>query len=479
MISDAERSQLARYEAFVELSREMIAADDLLKVAQLVVSRLKYVTNIHAWRFLGLETGGELDQNGKLTENPHFLVIDGARGKISISHATSLQLTEFEQNRWEDGKAIFFDGASLAGIGESLPGLFQNVQSAEIVQIYVFPHWEAGQLMGLFLASISAAPFDKIDIKFIGLVASFFHRKIGSLLTEKQLNEALVEAHNQTEKANTALAEQLNVRTGELHISDESLAQVRTDYQKAYPMTVMAALVPSLAHDLNTPVGNTKMATSTMRDNLKEFSQKMSDGNMRRTDLDNFLASLDEGLRIIEAGNDKISDLVTSLKQMSIDQVTQRRRAFDIDQLIDEVMTSLTPTLRKQSVTIVRAIALELRMDSYPGPLGQVITNLVQNALVHAFEGRTGGTITLIAEALADHRLRLIVADDGKGMGAEITARLFEPFFTTKSGQGGSGIGLAFSRRLVEETLGGQLSVESIAGLGSRFIIELPSVAPS
>ncbi len=476
MIDDSDRSQLARYEAFVELSREMIAAVDLLQVAQLVVSRLKYVTNVHAWRFLGLEMHNEPDQIGKLTTDSHFLVIDGAGGKVSMSHATSLQLTEFELNIWKEGKAKIFDTAALAKAEKNLPEIFQNTES---VQIYVCPHWETNQLRGLLVTSARTTLFDQVDIKFIGLVASFFHRKVGYLLNEQHLNEALVAAHNQTERANTALAEQLSIRTGELHVSDESLAQVRTDYQKAYPMAVMAALVPSLAHDLNTSVGNTAMVTSTMRDSLTEISHKMSVGAMRRTDLDSFLATLKEGLRIVETENVRISDLVSCLKQMSIDQATQRRRTFDVDQLIDEILITLSPTLRNRSVTIVRTIALELYMDSYPGPLSQVITNLVQNALVHAFEERTSGTITLLAEALANQRLRLVVEDNGKGMDAEIIGHLFEPFFTTKSGQGGSGIGLAFSRQLVEETLGGQLDVESTPGLGSRFIIELPCVAPS
>ena len=135
--------------------------------------------------------------------------------------------------------------------------------------------------------------------------------------------------------------------------------------------------------------------------------------------------------------------------------------------------------IKKKQIHIVFELTPNLLMDSYPGPLGQVISNLVQNAMVHAYEGRAGGTITLRVHPAEDPlQVRIEVQDDGRGMREEVVAHLFQAFFTTRQGVGGSGIGLTFSKRLIEKVLGGEIRAESKSGEGSRFMIDLPIVTP-
>ena len=286
------------------------------------------------------------------------------------------------------------------------------------------------------------------------------------------------ELRRRLDLANASLAAQLTQRTDQLEEADQSLAQVRSEYEKAYPLAMLAAMVPAVTHDLYTPLSNIGLAGSGLRAHLDELRERIASGKLRRSDLEGFVGTVDESLQIIEHANARASELVGSLKQISIHQVAQRRSSFLLDQLVNEVVTTLTPMLRKQPVKLLKELAPDLRMDSYPGPLEQVLVNLVQNALVHAFEGRSSGTITLRARALDADHVQVVVEDDGLGMVPAVLARLFEPFFTTKAGQGGSGIGLAFSRKLVEQTLGGHILVESRPGEGSRFIIELPRQAP-
>ena len=116
-------------------------------------------------------------------------------------------------------------------------------------------------------------------------------------------------------------------------------------------------------------------------------------------------------------------------------------------------------------------------MDSFPGPLGQVLTNLVQNALVHGFEGREQGVVQVSASEDGD-AVSIVVADDGIGMAPATLAQIFHPFFTTRLGGGGSGLGLSICHRIVARVLGGELSAQSRPGEGSRFEIRLPKVAP-
>ncbi|MBK9346732.1 MAG: hypothetical protein IPN06_10020 [Burkholderiales bacterium] len=112
------------------------------------------------------------------------------------------------------------------------------------------------------------------------------------------------------------------------------------------------------------------------------------------------------------------------------------------------------------------------------GPLGQVIGNIVHNAMTHAFRGRSAGTLTVAATLQSDW-VEITFADDGNGMDSTVLGRIFEPFYTTRFGQGGSGLGLSISLNLVTGVLGGSLQVASEPGRGSRFTLRLPLQAPS
>ena len=117
-------------------------------------------------------------------------------------------------------------------------------------------------------------------------------------------------------------------------------------------------------------------------------------------------------------------------------------------------------------------------MDSFPGPFGQVVTNFISNAVLHAFDGRQAGTVTL-RTGLPEHgQLVLIVTDDGNGIPDEHLRRIFDPFFTTKLGKGGSGLGLNIVYNIVTRVLGGKISVESRVGAGTTFMLTMPLCAP-
>jgi len=115
-------------------------------------------------------------------------------------------------------------------------------------------------------------------------------------------------------------------------------------------------------------------------------------------------------------------------------------------------------------------------MDSYPGPLGQVLTNLINNAMLHAFEDRTGGLVRVIAALHGESDVRITVQDDGNGIPDAHVPRIFDPFFTTKLGRGGSGLGLSVVYKLVNDALQGSISVQSQAGRGTAFTLLLPLV---
>ncbi len=117
-------------------------------------------------------------------------------------------------------------------------------------------------------------------------------------------------------------------------------------------------------------------------------------------------------------------------------------------------------------------------MDGYPGPLGQVLINLISNAQVHAFEAMNTGEMRLTARVSPQGRVHMEFSDNGKGIAQQNLKRIFDPFFTTKLGQGGSGLGLSVVNNIVEGLLGGTIRVDSQLGVGTSFFLDLPLVAP-
>ena len=111
-----------------------------------------------------------------------------------------------------------------------------------------------------------------------------------------------------------------------------------------------------------------------------------------------------------------------------------------------------------------------------PSQLNQVFLNLIVNA-AHAMDDIMGGIITLTTKGRGKH-VEVSIADNGKGIPAEVLPHIFEPFFTTKDVGEGTGLGLAISHQIVEQH-GGTLTVRSTVGQGSCFTISLPVTPPS
>ena len=243
-------------------------------------------------------------------------------------------------------------------------------------------------------------------------------------------------------------------------------------------LAALGSLVAGVAHELNTPIGNSLMMTSTMLAKTDELSKHLKQGSIRRTELDNYLAQGHEASTLIMRSLNNAADLVQSFKQVAVDQTTAQRRGFDLQQVCHEIVATVKNQVKRSGHTVDLTVPEGIMMDSYPGPLGQVISNLINNALLHAFEDRKGGLIVLSAQPAGNARVRVRFQDNGVGIKEEHLKRIFDPFFTTKMGQGGSGLGLSISYNIVTSILGGQILVQSEEGKGSVFTLELPLTAP-
>ncbi|HTD06192.1 sensor histidine kinase [Undibacterium sp.] len=307
-------------------------------------------------------------------------------------------------------------------------------------------------------------------------------------LTEAQehMRLLLLEARTTLEEANHDLEEKIIVRTHELEQANDELATIlqrlrETQAQliQSEKLSALGALVAGVSHELNTPIGNCVLIASTVETQQVEFEEQLKTG-LRRSVLSNFLNTLRDGNQILQRNLKRAAELVHSFKQIAVDQSTNQRRLFDLRETVHETQVTLTPMLNKAGCRFVNALPQGLTMDSYPGPLIQIITNLTTNAIAHGFEHLVGGEIhvSLAADAVAGEDIRLLFKDNGQGIAEGNLSRIFDPFFTTKLGHGGSGLGLNIVYNLVTRVLGGSISVSSEANHGTCFEMVLPRTAP-
>lgn len=243
-------------------------------------------------------------------------------------------------------------------------------------------------------------------------------------------------------------------------------------------LAALGSMVAGVAHELNTPIGNSLMMASTMLGKTNELMRSLEQQTIRRGELANYLSQAQEASELILRGLTNAADLVQSFKQVAVDRTTAQRRTFDLQQVCHEIVATVKNHLKRSGHVIDLDVPAGIVMDGYPGPLGQVITNFINNSLLHAFDERQYGRIVLSARHGLSGRVSIQFGDDGVGIRDENLKRIFDPFFTTKMGQGGSGLGLSISYNIVTSILSGQISVQSAVGTGTTFTLDLPLVAP-
>ncbi len=239
-------------------------------------------------------------------------------------------------------------------------------------------------------------------------------------------------------------------------------------------LAALGGLVAGVAHELNTPIGNSLTIGSAFQERISIIRERVRSPSVQRAELLEFIDEADETCTVIVRGLTSAAELVHSFKQVAVDRTTAHRRMFDLAQTTHEILATMGKQIKIAGHTLVQDIPPGILLHSYPGPYGQVIANLVNNAMLHAFEGRSGGQIVISARQAVPNRVQITFRDDGSGISEQNQSRIFEPFFTTKLGQGGSGLGLSISRDIVVSLLNGQFHCQSKVGQGTVFTLDLP-----
>ncbi|MEH6624835.1 MAG: ATP-binding protein [Motiliproteus sp.] len=239
---------------------------------------------------------------------------------------------------------------------------------------------------------------------------------------------------------------------------------------------VLASVVAGLTHDVNTPIGVGITAVSALEALTRSFVQDYQQGSISRTAMEEYQDVAIESSGLILNNLQRAAELIRNFKQLAIDQSSEQRRHFNLKQYLDDIVSAMDAKLRTTKHHIEVHCPGSIELDSFPGALYQVVSNLIMNSLIHGFEHMDSGTIHIDARIEGDELL-LVYTDNGCGMDSEVQSHLYEAFFTTKREQGGSGLGTHMIKTLVDDALSGSIVMVSSPGQGVEFRIRMPVVA--
>lgn len=331
------------------------------------------------------------------------------------------------------------------------------------------------------------------DLRLIGVATH-----LAGIAIERTRREQELDQHrNHLKELVMARTAELELAREHAELSNQALIKVNLELASAMhnlrlaqvelvrrdKLAALGSLVAGVAHELNTPIGTGLTVASTLAEQTQVVVAAFALG-LKRSMLETYIAGADQACAILVRNLQRAADLVNSFKQIAVDQTDSRRSSFSLPNFFKVVIGTLTPSLKKASINLNCDIQEDLKMDSYTGPLEQVLQNLLSNCVVHAFEGRSEGNITIKGRANKSSGVDITIQDDGVGISEANLKRIYDPFFTTKLGTGGSGLGLYIAYNSVSGILGGKIEVVSMLRepggppSGTRFIITLPLLAP-
>ncbi|MES2299736.1 MAG: two-component regulator propeller domain-containing protein [Pseudomonadota bacterium] len=243
-------------------------------------------------------------------------------------------------------------------------------------------------------------------------------------------------------------------------------------------LAALGSLVAGVAHELNTPLGNSLLMATSMREQTETFMQALAAGTVRKSDVATYCEQADTSTGLMVRNLSKAASLINSFKQLALERDADQRRSFDLRAVSEELVMTLAHRYDTSKYFLDLQIANGITLDGYPGAYCQVLSQLIMNAVTHGFEGRAHGRMTLQAEVVDGGFVRVVFEDDGKGIAPEHVGHVFEPFFTTTLGQGSNGLGMHLCYNIVQSLFGGSIAVSSAPGQGARFEMVLALVAP-
>ncbi len=269
------------------------------------------------------------------------------------------------------------------------------------------------------------------------------------------------------------LNQKLQSSNAELEENVANLKRTQAKLIQSEKMAALGNLVAGIAHEINTPIGIGVTLASHLKENASRLERSFNEGRLTRSELQAYIAESNEAVQMLEMNLERAKMQIENFKLVAVDQAGGMRRIFRLREYINGILMSLHAKLKHTKHRIEVRCDESYVMDGYPGDFAQVITNLLLNSLLHAYDEGESGVLRLDVRKEGEDFV-LFYSDDGKGMTPEVREKIFNPFFTTKRGCGGSGLGMYIVYNIVTGKMCGEISCESAPGKGSSFTIRLP-----
>lgn len=327
-----------------------------------------------------------------------------------------------------------------------------------------------GKMIGIICAEYQGENCKKWtpdEVVFGCTLAELFGRALSS--SEKVAYE------RELEHINANLEKIIEDRTVELEQTITDLHSTQAHLVESEKMAALGGLVAGVAHEINTPIGVSVTAASHFSLKLKTCREKYQNNELTHEDFEKLLNSAEKSSSLVMSNLERASNLIRSFKRIAVDQTHDDPREIMMFEYMDEIISSLTPNLKRLDPTIAIECDSNLAVFTHPGAISQIITNLVINSLHHGFDEPLGRKETIRLNITQENNyIHITYQDNGKGIAKDKCAKIFDPFYTTKRNEGGSGLGMHIVYNLVSQTLGGRIQLNSDTNQGVKFKITFP-----
>jgi PAS domain S-box-containing protein len=380
--------------------------------------------------------------------------------RISTINPAAVILTGYSQE--ELHKKNWLDIFVLADRREELLDKLSQNQSIQSIEIEM--HDQMGEINTL-LWTFSAF-YDGMKIKYL---IGFGH----DITPQKQVELEITQLNDQLE-------EKVNTRTAALTDSNQQITQTLEQLKRTQQtlvesekMASLGGLVAGVAHEINTPIGISVTAASFLQEEINHLSTKLASNTLSRSYVEELIERLGESGRLLNSNLKRAADLISSFKQVAVDQSSEACYSFRLEENVNQVVTSLKHKLKQARCKVVINCPQELSIYSFPGSFVQIYSNLILNSLIHGFDDWDGKREIYIDIQLSKNLLNIDYRDTGKGIPIDIAERIFDPFVTSKRGSGGSGLGTHIVYNIVNQLFKGD--IEYVLGeTGAHFKMAIP-----
>lgn len=344
--------------------------------------------------------------------------------------------------------------------------------------------WELGAVQQLRSNPVEQWLQATVSLLMMAIVAVMARRNMRQGITESR--NAALRAQEEARKSTDSIQSTLRLHLDQFQATKEKLDSASSEVAKYMEILVtsdklasLGAMVAGVSHEMASPMSNAVSLAEVIKAKIERLQSSLETGDFASAM--KHLPVLIDAVDIVERNVKSTSDIIQSFKIISVDRASERMRAFGVAIETQYLVKALKAGARRHDVNILCDIPNHIQVEGYPGKYGQIVTNLVNNAFMHAFPLGHSIDAPVLRFRLNENSsaqdssvLEIVCEDNGVGVDMAIYADLFTPFHTTKPNEGGSGLGLSIARYIARE-MGGDLTPYLGSDLGgAAFMLTLP-----